>query len=86
MNCDFYKCQNKAAYLLVFEFRAHHNAEPVLHPTDIRACAHCRSIVTPEMLLNDQAFHIASEAIIKSGRLPPERDLTTIQWKTISEP
>lgn len=84
MNCDFHKCDNNAAWIVNFEFRATHNSEPVVHKTDIHVCEKCRSILTPDMIINARAFHIASDAIIKSGRLPPDRALTTIQWEKIT--
>lgn len=84
MNCDFYKCPEKAEWKVNFEFRSNHNSPPVIHQTDIHACSYHRSTTTPETLLNDRAFHIAAEEILKSGRLPPDKELTTIQWEKVN--
>jgi hypothetical protein len=84
MNCDFRKCTNEARWNVTFEFRSHHNAEPTIHTSDVYVCGYCRSKLTPDSLLNDRAFQIASAAIVGSGKESPDPNLTTIQWKQIT--
>lgn len=51
---------------------------------ELPTCLECSGGVKEDDILNDAGWQKISDAIERSGRAKPNRDLTELKWKTLS--